>query len=617
MFDVFRYDSTVHNPMNPHNVLVQRIRHATEALLGQQHLTHQISEWCEQYALQCDSIISSRGVSLTSIAVVGAKGQGKTWVARQIILDQRVAMSLPSGVLSSEATTHVHWVGPVVPESLDADRELYHPCRTEAMLDLGRPYMLLDTPGITDDDLNAARIAKDAMALSPVKLLIVRRDQMRGAILSQLANFTEGAICIPVITCVPVNDLAIPSAKNPATENSSKKRWSETLQRDLDTFWDAMKSSAPKTKFLEPIIVPDFEADGDETKIGNALARDLQKRLLNESLDDIAATRANRLSAATERLRHRVGQTLDTHLPQLSAAVRRLHTEADALPSQTIETVLGSRSVLQSAVRGRLRAQMIADTGMIWFPYRTVLTILGLTHGAWDRLLLSLSGSVPSIFGTFAAWARNVQQSRKINWEMHEGIRDQLNRQIQDRLEPVQSQFHRAVARMRGSEQESKTVSTSPQIRLSGVEELQSQARRVFEWAVDRHQMSWMVLQFFALVGSLIFWALMAGPIISIYREYLGASFDSLSGTSSRVDQFPHQIPALLLTSVLLSLIPMLIYAMVVMSWSQRQSKINRIADTTYSEEIKLVDELKKSGVIALHYDDPLLEHAEFLIHCC
>ncbi len=603
--------------MSPHDVLVQRIRHATQALLGQQHLTHQISEWCDQYQLQCESIISSRGISLISVGIVGAKGQGKTWIARQMILDKRVSQLLPSGVLSSEATTHVHWIGPIVPEGLDASRELYHPCRSETMLDLGRPYILLDTPGITDDDLQAAKTAKDAMALSPVKLLVVRRDQLRGAILSQLANFTEGAVCVPVITCVPLNDLAKTAAKNSSAEDGPKKaRLSESLQRDLSTFCEAMRASAPKTKLLEPVVVPDFEADGDETKIGLEFARELQSRLQNESLDDIAATRANRLSAATDRLRHRIGQLLESQLPQLSAAVRRLHSEADALPAQTIEAVLGSRTVLQSAVRGRLRAQMIADTGMIWFPYRTVLTVLGLTHGAWDRLLLSLSGSVPSIFGTFAAWARNVQQSRKINWEMQEGIRDRLNRQIQDRLEPVQSQFHRAVTRMRGSDQENKGVANTPQIRLSGVEELQSRARNVFEWSVDRHQMPWWTLQFLALMGTMLFWFLMAGPIVFIYRQYLGASLDSLAGTPSGLERFPYPSSALLLSSVLLSLIPMLIYAMVVLSWSQRRSKVNRIAESTYSEEIKLVDELKRNGVIALYYDDPLLEHAEFLIQC-
>jgi len=609
--------------VSPHVVLAERIRQATQALLGQQHITHQIMEWCAQYQAQCDSIVLSRGVSLTSIAVVGAKGQGKTWVSRQMILDPRVAMSLPSGVLSNEATTHVHWIGPAVPEALNPTKELYHACRPESMLDLGRPYMLLDTPGITDDDLQAARIAKEAMALSPVKLLVVRRDQLRGAILPQLANFTEGAICVPIINCVPLKDLeagsnpSIVSSLDIASDSVSKPQsWSELLQRDIHTFCQAMKESAPKTKFLEPIVVPDFEATGDESKAGLALASTLRLRLQNESLDDIASTRANRLSAATDRLRRQIGQLLDSQLPQLSSAVRRLQTEADALPSQTIEAVLGSRVVLQSAVRGRLRAQMIADTAMIWFPYRTVLTILGLTHGAWDRLLLSLSGSVPSIFGTFAAWARNVQQSRKINFEMHEGIRDRLNRQIQDRLEPLQTQFLRTVNRIRGSDQESKAISTTPQIRLSGVEELQSRARSVFESSVDRNQMPWTSLQCFALVGSAIFWALMAGPIVFIYKEYLVASYQTLSGAPLSVDQFPHPSPALLLTSVLLSLIPMLIYAMLVLSWTQRRSKINLIAEKTYQEEIAMVDELKKSGVIALHYDDPLLEHAEFLVQC-
>jgi len=257
---------------------------------------------------------------------------------------------------------------------------------------------------------------------------------------------------------------------------------------------------------------------------------------------------------------------------------------------------------------------MIADTSMIWFPYRTVLTLLGLTHGAWDRLLLSLSGSLPSIFGTFAAWARNVQQSRKVHWEMHEGIRDRLNGQIQDRLEPMQSQFHRAVQRIRGADQESKQVSAVPQIRLAGVEELQSRARGVFEWSVDRYQTSRWLLQCAGLLGTLLFWALMAGPVVSIYRQYLGASYKSLTSEQTNLEHFPHQIPTVLFTGVILSVIPLLIYAMFVMSWILRRSRIHRIAENTYGEELRLVDELKRSGMIALHYDDPLLEHAEFLI---
>jgi hypothetical protein len=251
---------------------------------------------------------------------------------------------------------------------------------------------------------------------------------------------------------------------------------------------------------------------------------------------------------------------------------------------------------------------------MIWFPYRTVLTILGVTHGAWDRLLLSLSGSVPSIFGTFVAWARNIRQSNSVQWEMNEGIRDRLNRQIQDRLEPVQAQFHRAVKQMRGASDEPTHLVATPTIRLSGIEELQSRSRTVFEWGVDRNKNSWLTLQAFGLVGTLIFWMLMSGPIVAIYREYLSASYETLLGDNTSVNRFPHASPSLLFTSVIISILPLMIYSMIVLSWNQRGSKINRIAEATYAEELKLVEELQSTGVISLHYDDALLEHAEFLI---
>lgn len=591
--------------MNPHDQLAQRVTLATHALLGQQHLSHQVLDWCRQYRDQCEVILSSRGVSLMSIAVVGAKGQGKTWISRQLILDQRVAQSLPSGVLSSEATTHLHWIGPTAPDQMNSSIELYHPCPSERMLPLRRPYMLLDTPGITDDDPHAAKIAKEAMGLAPIKLMVARRDQLRGAINSYLAFYTEGSICVPIVTCVPLNELPTDPASG---------RYSDALRSDLDQFCQAMRQSAPMTRLLEPILVPDFEADGDEAKIGLRFAAELQSRLQNESLDDITATRANRLAAAGNRLRSRIGKLLEVQLPQLSSALHKLHAEAESLPTQTIETVLGSREVLQSAVRSRLRAQMISDTSMLWFPYRTVLTILGLTHGAWDRLLLSMSGSLPSIFGTFAAWARNVQQSRKITWEMHEGIRERLKGQIADRLEPVQSQFYRAVSRIRGSDEEAYNQQEL-KIRLTGVEELQSQSRTAFEWSVDRFQMAWLVVQLLALVGTGLFWVLMAGPIVSIYRQYIAASYETLTGASAVVDQFPHPAPSLLLTSVLLSIIPVVIYAMVVLSWCQRKSRIARIADVAFAEQLKLVEDLKRQGVITLRYDDPLLEHAEFLVN--
>jgi hypothetical protein len=589
-----------------------RLERAADAVLGTQPGAQQIRRWCEQFRNQCQDIEESRGLNLPSIAIIGAKGQGKTWIAKQWILDPLVAGRLPSGVLSREATTQLYWIGPQPPENLDPAREIYLPCRREMMLDLQSAFILLDTPGVTDDDKQAAKLAREAMSLSPIQLLVVRRDQLRGAVLGSLAHNAEGSICIPVITCVPTKDWT-PSDQGPHSQEASI-RTSSSLQADLEMFERSLRSFAPSTRFLSPILVEDFEASGDEPGCGARFRFAIQHRLQSESFEGIAATKASRLEAARERLKGRVRQYVQSDLQGLLSAVQTLHREADSLPAQTLETVLGSQEELQAAIRGRLRAHVLSDTALIWFPYRTILSLLGYTTGAWDRLVLSLTGSVPSIFGTFLAWAKNVSQSRSIQWELQQGIRERLNRQMEDRLQPVQDSFYRSVYRLKGEQPKENEANAGLHVRLTGIDELQDQARTVFEWSVDRELPAAWRLQFFGLVGTLLFWGMMAGPIVAVYRRYFEASWRSLMESNTAVDGFEFG-SGIFLSSVLLSVLPLLVYCMVVLSWWQRHSKVRRLATRTLAEEHRLLEDLRAKGVIRLRYEDPLLEHAEFLVH--
>ncbi|MFN9412362.1 MAG: hypothetical protein ACK57V_08340 [Pirellula sp.] len=594
--------------MQSYEVLSNRIEAATKSLLGSQPASLQIHEWVEQYRAQSASIMDARGVALPSIAIVGAKGQGKTWIARQFVLDKTIAALLPSGVLSQEATTQLYWLGSRSPEGIDSAREIYIPCRAEGMLNLSHPYILLDTPGTTDDDSQAAKIAKEALTLSPIKLLVIRRDQLRSAVVGNIALHTEGSICIPVITCVPRKECGSMSGSSEIVLNSS------SLTSDLATLDAALRSVAPGTRFLPAILIEDFEATGDEEQSSIRFRVAIQTRLRNESLDSIAATRTNRLTAASLRLRTRIEQLLESQLPNLAKAVRQMHQEADSLPKQTIDAVLGSTEVLQAAVRARLRAQLLNNTAMIWFPYRTVLSVLGFTSGAWDRLIMSFTGSVPSIFGTFVAWAKNLQQTRSMQWDLNEGIRDRLHRQIEDRLAPVQASFYRSIARLRGENFVSNDREQQMQIRLTGVEELQSRARATFENCVDRELGLRIWLQCLGLFGTLLFWGMLAGPIVAIYRLYFQASWQALASQVESADGFAFS-GSVIGTSLMLSFFPLLVYCMLVFSWQQRGARVRRIARITLAEEHKLVEELKNQGVIRLQYDDPMLEHAEFLVN--
>lgn len=587
--------------MEDHLQMVERIEDASQQLLGSHPVRLQIARWCEEFRQAANDITHERGVLLPCFGIIGAKGQGKTWVARQLILEPAIAQLLPSGVLAKEATTRLHWIGPSAPDALEASREVYLACPAKSMLDFQRPYMVLDTPGYTDEDPMAAAIAKEAMSLAPIKLLVARRDQLRSAIHVQLAALTEGSVCLPIITCVP------------QSESIGSGNLAGSLQRDIEWYTAALSSSAPGTRFLEPILVCDFEAMGDEASIARQLQNDLKNRLAHEDLKVASATKSVRLRTASDRLKHRVSEAIQTQVPQLASAISQLASTADALPSQAIEMVLGSKHVLRNAIRDRIRGELISGTGLFWFPYRTLLGILGFTHGAWDRLILSMTGSLPSIFGTFMTWAKNLSTSRQAHQELQEGIKEYLTKQIQDRLLPAQQEFYRAIDRIGGSNRDAHRIDSGLRIRMSGIDALQVQARGVFDETLSRYRIPRWLLQLLGLVATVIFWGLMAGPILAIYRQYFLATMHAWSQGTKDLSEFPSPKATMMLTAFGISTFPVLIIAMLVMSWFQRAKRLDAIAEEIYSAELQKVESLKRDGTIKLYYEDPLLQSAEYL----
>lgn len=587
--------------MEDHLQMVERIEVASEQLLGSHPIRLQITRWCEEYRQAANDIMHDRGISLPCFGIIGAKGQGKTWVARQLVLDPAISQLLPSGVLAKEATTKLHWIGPAAPDALDSLREVYLACPSKSMLDFNRPYMVLDTPGYTDEDPNAAAIAKEAMSLAPIKLLVARRDQLRSAIHVQLAALTEGSVCLPIITCVAQGEL------------SGGQGHASSLQRDIEWYTAALSTSAPGTRFLEPILVGDFEAIGDERGIAGKLQSDLVSRLAHEDLKVASATKSLRLRTASDRLRSKVSEAIQSQVPQLAAAITQLASTADALPSQAIEMVLGSKHVLRNAIRDRIRGELLSGTGLFWFPYRTLLGILGFTHGAWDRLILSMTGSLPSIFGTFLTWAKNLSTSRQAHQELQEGIKEYLTKQIQDRLLPAQQEFYRAIDRIGGTNRDVHRIDSGLRIRMSGIDALQVHARGVFDETFSKYRIPRWLLQLLGLLASLVFWALMAGPIIAIYRQYFLATMHAWSQGTKDLSEFPSPKATMVLTAFGISTLPVLIIAMLVMGWFQRAKRLDAIAEEIYSAELQKVESLKRDGTIKLYYEDPLLQSAEYL----
>ena len=377
---------------------------------------------------------------------------------------------------------------------------------------------------------------------------------------------------------------------------------------------------APRVQWTAPILVPDFEISGDEPAAGASFVSTLLDRFHELGLTEatLGSAREQRMQAAADTLKKTVADKISEQLPQLADAVEQLHRETTQLPARVLDSLLGSESVLETGVRMRLRANLITSTSLLWFPYRTVLSLLNLTQGAWDRVLLAMGGSVPSLFGTLSSMARNVKQGREFDADMSDGIRKRTQEQVEQRLRPLCEQFHRAVLRVRPRDDQNQRAwreSESSGMRLTGIEELQNRSQRIFTETIEQSSASWWTAQAFALIGTLVFWALMAGPIIVIYRDYFTATFSVLGGQDSQLDSFPHPPPGLLFTSLVLSTLPLFIYCMVVMTASLSRRKIRAAVQRIVQAHQETIEELRKTDVVRLQYEDQLLEQTEYLIH--
>ena len=591
---------------------LQRVRRAAASVLGDSQVGREVLELCDDHAEARRMILQDRSSGATVVAVVGATGQGKSWLIRQLIRDSSAAAAIRSGNNADQATEKLIWVGPRPPADLDSRHERFLHCDTAKMQSIGVPYLLVDTPGATDDRRAVAGVAVRALSLASVLVLVVRRDQLRSQAVGMLAEASEGTLVIPVVNAV---------------------RWrDDALDADVESLVSRMRRAAPTSVVVSPVVIEDFEVEQrEETAVGRQAAEMLTRRLQEEIENSWEGDRrrSTRLSALDTRFRAALHSVLSGHLPGLTDAVQRLNHEATALPAEVAETLVGAGGPLQAAVRSRLRLTLLTETAAIWFPYRTLLGLLNLTHGAWDRLLLSLSGSLPSLVGAVWTSAKNLSGQNQAEQDIRNGLRQRSAAAVADRLGPLASRFRDELANLRQQPRSSQGAGFGPaafasgrrdddsrsQVAyLSGIDALQENSQRIFDSEVDRVAVSRSAAFALGLAGTALFWCLMAGPVVALYRGYFDASFATLRELAGNLDAFPRPDASMMLTSLLLSLLPTAIFAMFVLSLAQSRKRVQQAETRIRQSHHEAIERLQREGILRLRWDDPLLSDAEFLL---
>ncbi|GIW96884.1 MAG: hypothetical protein KatS3mg111_0217 [Pirellulaceae bacterium] len=581
----------------------QRIASTTQRVFGDSEVTAEVLTACADFEQEVQKIHDDRGVEGLVIAVVGAKKQGKSWIVRQLIRDPALRQRIPSGDLAAESTQRLYWIGPQAPHNLNVLHETHLVCPADALEDLGVPYSLIDTPGVTDENPELAEVATRSLSLASVKILVVARDQIRAATNLTILRWIAGALCIPVINFVPPQELR---DGEPTAE----------LANDLQQFRQRLDAIVDPQSTLPWVLIPDWEVAGNEQQAGEWLRQQLRKNLQSVDLSatTMATIRSQRIQAARRRLQQRVRRAIMGSMNVLRENVERLEVETRQLPQKVLLATLGDPRVLEAGLRLHLRSRFVGDTWPIWFPYRSAMTVLLWTVGAWDRLMLSLTGSLPSLFGTLVAWAANLRQAKQSYTELQQGVRRRIESQMEEKLQPLTRDFYRSLQRMRQKTAADPAEPPRLKIHLTGLEELQSQSQEIYQQAIDRFATRGWRVQLAGLIGSGIFWLFFSGPMALIYWEYIHASWAVLQGNPPHLHQFPHPTAGLLMTSVILSAIPMTLFCMVVMSVLHRRRRVRKAAHEILREHEQRIHRLQQRGELRLVFDDPLLRDAQFLL---
>lgn len=600
---------------------VRRVGRASQRVLGGSAAGREIANLCRAHDEARAAVLADRADNATVVAIVGATGQGKSWITRQMLHDPTIASAIRSGNQLDDATEKLTWIGPRPPSDLDSRHERFLACDAGKMQSIGTPYLIVDAPGATDDRRAIAGVAERALSLASVLLLVVRRDQVRSQRVTGLASASEGTIVIPVVNMVD------PKESTAAQPLANELAHPDDLSADIETLVSRLRSIAPQSHIAPAVRIADFEIDRrGEVEIG----RDAAERIaiaLRGALDESGSgdhRRHSRLAALDARFTAAVASMLATELPELTTAVDRLDAEARKLPTQIAGTLLGGETPLRAAIRSRLRLSLLADTAAIWFPYRTVLSVLNLTHGAWDRVLLSFAGSIPSLVGAVYTSVQNVRGGHETAHDLRNGLRQRASAAVADRLGPMAARFRHELRGLDASHSaevpDQASLDEQPLATLSGIDALQEGSQTAFDQCIEKGCVSGRFALLSGLVGTVIFWALMAGPLVALYRGYLNASFGAF-GTPPNpthvhhwLDQFPHPSGTMLLTSLFLSLLPTAIFSMIVLSVCQSRRRVERIAKALRNRHDTMIERLQREGVLRLRWSDPVLSDAEFLL---
>ncbi len=582
--------------MSPAASEIRRLADSLKLVFGKSQESHAFQQKCRLALDELESFADGRGVKSTSIAVLGSKNTGKSWLCRQLVKNEAKREQIPCGEESNAATEKATWIGPDAPSALEPEHERRISLRQDDMVDLGRVYTLLDLPGFDDAGVDARDAALKAIRGVEFRVMVVSGATKQ--IESQFAYLrdSDGTHILPVLV----------DGKYPLLEIEGRS--------EVQTLIAKIKMHCPFAEVAPPIIIPHIEhapgtASDKLKRVEELLLPALKSFIALPPVDEAVISRV-----VLERLRREISQDLQEFFARVAPAHDALVVKEAGLAGDLVKKILGQDLQLCAGLRMKMRLYTLSKTPGWLFPYRTFLGIFTITAGAWDRLAFAMAGSLPSLTLLAFQTARNAKRLGEMRQEARDALAERLHSLADDELANCNSIFIRSInSSLPASEQQSE--SESIQTRFNGLERLTGESAELFESVVRQYARVHGLPMLCGGFATLTFIGLLAGPLWAVYREFIDAWTGVFSQTVDvHWQAFPVPSAGMILASLLLALLPVVSLALLSSIVTTPEARVKAAMDEVKRRHDAMLDRLTHEKIVRLTSDDPVREAVRFLL---
>jgi len=522
-----------------------------DSLFGRSSESGRYHELAKRYRDAWDRLASNHGLDYPAVAFVGPSGHGKSTLVN--LLTGR----------NPAATERIRWIGPHVPQDPHPQWEESLVMPAQEMPDLGGPCMLVDTPGKAWQP-EGNSMFQTLLSAARLKVLVIKEPKIEAEEWQRVAAACKGSFVLPVIRMD-----AAETIEYPKNHDMLMERWRIENQPDIT-------ANLPDVEMESPVFIPELRAEGGREKhiattlhlLTQALRRFVEKHRGQEGdrSAELEASWDRFLEALQPIIRGFGGQLAAERSSELDLAIARL-------PSDIVNSLLAEDRPLRAWFRLDARADLMNRISPLAFPFRPLASLLCLTTGSWDRLILASAGSVPSAALTLAGGLRQKKddiQAAAIHQRTPAVFKSVARRKLAEPWNGFITAMQKAGVSLENRDDPLAAI------RISGEDELLDAwwlAKRTASTPKGRGLA--MAARFAALVGTALFWSLLLGPLVHTYGQYIPASIRSILGqwTHETLAAYPVMTTSFWLTAIIISIVPCFLVALCLVGWWLRNNR--------------------------------------------